>query len=358
MASYFPMVKNTAQRIVFPILDADGDPVTGAAADTPDSEYSLDGGSFQDITDEIHEIATASGVYYLDLAQGETNGDVVAIQVKTATAGTKTTVLVFYTSAQSLNTVDGVVDNILTDTAALPDDGALSTIAGYVDCLPASLGDIVESTSATLVDAIWDELLTGATHNLATSAGKRLRQAGLDVLLIREDTCQGGASASTVIIDSGASGTNNFYDHMALVLTGGTGVGQIRSIHNYVAATFTADVEPDWLTTPDATSTYTIIAVGSVHVHEITVDGLAQINTEVVDALGTDTLAQLSQAIPATTPTIKTALMLLYMIARYQLPTTSSSLGVYNDAGTKIAKKALSDDATTYTEGKMASGAA
>jgi len=118
MASYFPMVKNTAQRIVFPILDADGDPVTGAASDTPDSEYSLDGASFVDITDEIHEIATASGVYYLDLAQGETNGDVVCIQIKTATATTKTTVLVFYTGAQSLNIIDGVVDAI---NAKLPE---------------------------------------------------------------------------------------------------------------------------------------------------------------------------------------------------------------------------------------------
>jgi len=108
------MVKNAAQRIVFPILDADGDPVTGCAADTPDSEYSLDGASFIDIADEIHEIATNSGIYYLDLAEGETNGDVVCIQIKTATAGTKTTVLVFYTSAQPLDTTDGVVDTINT----------------------------------------------------------------------------------------------------------------------------------------------------------------------------------------------------------------------------------------------------
>ena len=112
MASNFPMKKNTACRIVFPILDADGDPVTGAAADTPDSEYSLDGATFVDCSDEIHEIATASGIYYLDLLLGETNGDVVAIQVKTATAGTKTTVLVFYTAAQTLDETDVVADAI------------------------------------------------------------------------------------------------------------------------------------------------------------------------------------------------------------------------------------------------------
>lgn len=83
----------------------------------------------------------------------------------------------------------------------------------------------------------------------------------------------------------------------------------------------------------------------------------AEVNAEVVDALGTDTISELSQAAPTATPTIKTALMLLYMIARNKLTTTSTELGVYNDAGTKITKKALSDDGTTYTEGEMASGA-
>lgn len=136
MASYFPMVKNLAQRIVFPLLDADGDPVTGAAADSPDSEYSLDGGAFADIADEIHEIATASGIYYLDLTAGETNGDVVCIQIKTATAGTKTTVLVFYTSAQSLDTVDTNVDAILVDTGTTL-DGKIATVDTVVDAIKA-----------------------------------------------------------------------------------------------------------------------------------------------------------------------------------------------------------------------------
>lgn len=148
MASYFPMIKNTAQRIVFPILDADGDPVTGAAADTPDSEYSLDGGSFADIADEIHEIATASGIYYLDLTNGETNGDVVCIQIKTATAGTKTTVLVFYTSAQSLDTVDTNVDSILADTGTAGVVVASASKTGY-------------ALSAAGVDAIWNEAMSG-----------------------------------------------------------------------------------------------------------------------------------------------------------------------------------------------------
>jgi len=111
------MKKNTATRIVFPILDNTGSPVTGAA--NLDSEYSLDGANFGDCDNEATEIGVASGVYYLDLVQGETNGDVVAIQIKTSTADAKTTVLVFYTAAQTLDEIDSNVDSILVDTGAL-----------------------------------------------------------------------------------------------------------------------------------------------------------------------------------------------------------------------------------------------
>ena len=128
------MVKNAAQRVVFPILDADGDPVSGAA--DLDSERSLDGGAFADCSNEATEIGS-SGIYYLDLAVGETNGDVVCIQVKTSTSGAKTTVLVFYTSAQSLNTIDAIVDAI----KAKLDDGTtgLANLKALIDDIETKL---------------------------------------------------------------------------------------------------------------------------------------------------------------------------------------------------------------------------
>jgi hypothetical protein len=86
--------KNVAYRVTFPILDADGDLVTGATG--LDSEISKDAGTFADCTNEATEIATSSGVYYLDLTSTEMNADTVAIIVKTSTSGAKTTVLVMY----------------------------------------------------------------------------------------------------------------------------------------------------------------------------------------------------------------------------------------------------------------------
>lgn len=87
-------LKNTAFRVTFPILDADGDLVTGATG--LDSEVSKDGGTFADCTNEATEIATSSGMYYLDLTSTEMNADTVALIIKTSTSGAKTTPIVLY----------------------------------------------------------------------------------------------------------------------------------------------------------------------------------------------------------------------------------------------------------------------
>lgn len=87
-------VKNQAYRVTFPIFDADGDLVTGATG--LDSEVSKDGGTFADCTNEATEIATSSGMYFLDLTSTEMNADTVAVIVKTSSSGAKTTPLVIY----------------------------------------------------------------------------------------------------------------------------------------------------------------------------------------------------------------------------------------------------------------------
>lgn len=81
-------------RVSFPLLDADGDLVTGAT--TPDSEVSQDGGTFADASNEMTEIATSSGMYYLDLIGTETDCKQLCVICKSATAGMKTTPIVLY----------------------------------------------------------------------------------------------------------------------------------------------------------------------------------------------------------------------------------------------------------------------
>ena len=85
----------------------------------------------------------------------------------------------------------------------------------------------------------------------------------------------------------------------------------------------------------------------------------AQVNTEVDTALDT-TIAELSQGVPATTPTVRTALMLMYMALRNKLDVATvatDTLEIHNDAGTRITQKLLTDDGADYSEAKMTSGA-
>lgn len=87
----FP-VKNKAYRAHFLLLDADGDPVTGAAG--LDSEVSKDGAAFADCTNEATEIG--NGWYYTEVTATEMNADTVLLCLKTSTSGAKTAHLMIH----------------------------------------------------------------------------------------------------------------------------------------------------------------------------------------------------------------------------------------------------------------------
>lgn len=189
-------VKNAAYRVTFPILDADGDLVTGAAS--LDSEVSVDGAGFIDCTNEATEIATASGLYYLDLTASEMNGDTVALIVKTGTAGAKTTPIVLYTAARTINdlayptttgrsidvTATGEVGidwaNIGGPTTSQTLSGTTvgtvtSLAAGAVTAAAIATGAVdadalAADAVAELADGVWDEARAG--HVAAGSFGE------------------------------------------------------------------------------------------------------------------------------------------------------------------------------------------
>jgi hypothetical protein len=133
------------------------------------------------------------------------------------------------------------------------------------------------------VDGVWDEVLTAATHNIANSAGRRLRQTA--ALVIREDTAQGpGTGTNQIQLDAAASAVDGAYDPTAVAIVGGTGAGQSRLVLGYEGATKTATVDRDWKVNPDATSEFQILAnPGREHVNE----GLAQGGTPTTITLNT-----------------------------------------------------------------------
>ena len=75
-------------------------------------------------------------------------------------------------------------------------------------------------------------------------------------------------TASTIVLGTNGAATtlgyihnvDNYYQNMYIEIFSGIGEGQIRKISSYDGATKTATVDPDWTTTPDSTSVYSIVS--------------------------------------------------------------------------------------------------
>ena len=230
--------KNVAYRVTFPIYDADGDLVTGASS--LDSEVSKDGGAMADCTNEATEIGS-TGIYYLDLTSTEMNADCVALQVKTGTAGAKTTVIILY--PEEAGDIRTDVVQISGDSTAADNAEAMFDGNGYAGGTTKLGVDVVavsgDSTAADNLEAAYDG--NGYIGNY-----------------IRRSTAQAGA-ASTITLDASASATNDLYNGLIIAIVGGTGAGQARYISDYVGATKVATVSESWITNPDNTSVFVLL---------------------------------------------------------------------------------------------------
>ena len=139
-------------------------------------------------------------------------------------------------------------------------------------------------------------------------------------------------------------------------------------------ANYVQDISANELGTASGVYTYTIpstVAAGVYRVDVVLGDGSAEgqaVVWEVTDIewdgstivtvndILDTAIPELGVAAPTATPTLRTGLMLLYMALRNKLVVQTSgtdALEVYNDAGTKIASKLLTDDSSDYTESKM-----
>lgn len=252
-------IKNTAFRAVFPILDADGDLVTGATA--LDSEVSLDQGAFADATNEATEIATSSGMYYLDLTASEMNADCVAVIVKTSTAGAKTTVLVFYPEETGDINVDVTAYGGTAGTFAggRPEVNTSHIAGSAVSTAAAQIGVNVINAAGTA----WNSGAIGAATIADGAIDRATLAADTGLQTIRSNTAQAGA-AGTLTLDASASAVTDFYVGAWILLTGGTGVGQARVCTAYNGTTKVATIAPNWATTPDATSTFAVLAAAQI----------------------------------------------------------------------------------------------
>lgn len=137
--------------------------------------------------------------------------------------------------------------------------------------------------ASTIAAAVWNELLTGGTHNIQNSAGKRLRDLASQV--VHTDTAQGpAANGNQIELALAASSIDGTYDPSMIFIRDGTGSGQSRLILQYTGSTRIATVDRNWKVNPDATSEYVILAhPGREHVNE----GLVQAATSNTITLNT-----------------------------------------------------------------------
>lgn len=175
--------KNVATYIVVPIVDADGDIVTGAAGLDSELNYWDDGNApqstFTDCTNEATEIGS-TGVYYLSLTQAEMNHDYVYVIVKTSTAGAKTQHILINCKNQAADVTAVSGDATAADNLELMFDGT-----GYaggttkLDVNAASIANGAITAAAIATDAIDDDAIAANAVTEIQSGLSTLDAAGV-----------------------------------------------------------------------------------------------------------------------------------------------------------------------------------
>ena len=384
-AKPFP-IKGQAYRITLPILDADGDPVSGAA--NLDSEVSKDSGAFADCANEAVEIATSSGIYYLDLTATEMNASTVCILVKSTTAGAKTTPIVLYP-------VDLSVAQLGVNTVQ-----AGGTAWGSGAITPASI-----ATNAIDADALAADAVAEIQSGLATAAALAVVSAYVDELESRLTAARAGyldnLSGGAVALAATLATVSGYVDELESRLTalraghldnlsGGPVAlaSALATLTGYVdteVAAILAAVDTEVAAikaktdalpaSPAAVGSAMTLAANAVNASAVAADAVAeiqaglataaavaalnnlsagQVNAEVVDALSVDAYGE-PGSVPAATASVVAMIHFLYTWARNKHLTTATQDRVRNDGDTAdIGAAGISDDGTTFTRGEYA----
>jgi hypothetical protein len=294
------------------------------------------------------------------------------------------------TTVDLSSTSISLCDTTTTNTDMRGTDGA-NTVT------PPAVGDIA--------DAVWDEDISKAEHNVAKSAAKTLRHSG-DITQI--DGMIDDVSPTTTGFDTNLTQVDGYFRDQILIFTAGAaneGVG--TAIKSYVNANgrITFDTLDGLAVTPTNGDEFVIFAS---HTHPISqvADGVwdeaqaghttagtfgkyldtevsaevtvatnndktgysisgtkttldvlndvsaPEVNAEVVDVLTVDTFPEVS-GVPGATSTILDKLSWLFSLGRNKITQTSTTQTVRDDTDTSdVATSTVSDDGTTFTRGK------
>lgn len=355
--------KNVAYRVTFPILDADGDLVTGATG--LDSEVSKDGGTFADCTNEATEIATSSGVYYLDLTSTEMNADTVAVIIKTSSSGAKTTTIVMYpeeagdirVNVTQFGGTNGTFASGRPEVNTTHFGGsALTQSSGRPEVNTTHAAGTAWGSGAITAGALASDAITAA--KLASDVTTELQNglataAALSAVDGKIDTIDTNVDA--ILVDTGT-------DIPATLATIAgyldTEIAAIKAKTDQLAFTTANRVDAQVFGMQAGTVTAAAVATDAIDADALAADALAEIKAQAVAALITDTYAEPGQGAPAATASIKDKIGYLFKAWRNKTEQSSTEYSLYADDGsTKDQKASVSDNGTLFTRGEVSTGA-
>jgi hypothetical protein len=349
---YIPIVK---RAVVDFAVSADWTPAAG------DVKISKDGGAAANVTN-LPTAITMGNTAMWDFSMTATEMQAAKIMVTVADSATKAVedqmfIIGTYGNASAEHAVD-LDDSVRAGLTALPN--AAAEAAGGLYTRGSGAGQInqnangqIDSRTVTMAN---DVVTAAAVANAAIDAAT-FAAGAIDAAAIAADAIGSSEFAQAAADKVWASAARSLTDKAGFALA---------------AAEYTALVNLMWdeLTSEGRTAgsfgqllkdnlnaavSSRAIPGDAMDLVVNAVDALA-LASDAVDEIWNRTLTELAQAQPAATPSAANALMLLYMMARNASKSTSSERRVLNDAGTVIIKAPMSDDGTTFDQGKMVAG--
>lgn len=207
-------IKNQALQITFGMWLTTG--LINSGATSPDSEVSKDGGAYADCTNEITEIGS-SGTYTLDLTNTEMNADVVAIQVKSATANAITYKITIYPSSGSKFQTNSTqwggsnVTGMPMPTYTQPGGFLAATFPGTVaSTTNITAGTITTTTNLTNLPAITANWLTATGIAADAITAAKIADGAIDTATFASGaTIPRCTLVDTTTTNTDMRGTNN-----------------------------------------------------------------------------------------------------------------------------------------------------
>jgi len=206
-------------------------------------------------------IADAALATAANLATVDTNVDAILVDTGTTIPA----------QISGLNDISAAAVNAEVDTALADYDGPTKAE------LDAGLAALNDPTAAAIADAVWDEVLTAATHNVSTSAGRRLR---LISGIAQTDSAVNdpGAAATTTAFNTDLTEVDDFWNDAKLIFTSGALAAQTRIIVDYSQTNGQVTLEEALTSIPADNDEFVVV---SDHIHP---------NSQIADAVWDEAL--------------------------------------------------------------------